>query len=142
MTQIGFGELSCQKFRAKLDSYIDNELLTEGNLEMVEHFRRCTSCTQEAQDRRNLRRRLRDAVREVPVPAGLEQRVRDRLRRPNQPQPKKKVFLLAIAAVLGFASASFRFVTRVPGSPATRRYSHVSSSQFVNGSVFRVPWHS
>ena len=57
MTHVRSDEQACQKFRAKLDSYIDNELLTEGNLEMIEHFRRCTSCTQEAQDRRNLRRR-------------------------------------------------------------------------------------
>jgi hypothetical protein len=83
MTQIGFGELSCRKFRTKLDSYIDNELLTEGNIEMIEHFRRCTSCTREAQDRRDLHRRLRDAVRGITVPTGLEQRVRDRLRRPK-----------------------------------------------------------
>ena len=61
MTQTKFGEQACQKFRAKLDSYIDNELLAETNLEMIEHFSRCTSCTQEAQDRRSVRRRLRSA---------------------------------------------------------------------------------
>src|SRR5215510_12335934 len=99
MTQTRFGEQACQRFRAKLDSYIDNELLTESNLEMTEHVERCTSCTQEAQERRKVRRRLRDAVREVPVPAGLEERVRDRLRQPRQPQPKK-LFLMAIAAAL------------------------------------------
>ena len=108
MTQITFGDQACQKFRAKLDSYIDNELLTEGNLEMIEHFRNCTSCTQEAQDRRGVRRRLRDAVREVPVPAGLEQRVRDRLRQPRQLQPKK-LFLMAIAAALVLCFGVFRY---------------------------------
>jgi len=107
MTQTRFGEQACQKFRAKLDSYIDNELLTESNLEMIEHFRRCTSCTEEAQERRNVRRRLRDAVREVPVPPGLEDRVRDRLREPKQPQPKK-LFLMAIAAALCFGVFRFR----------------------------------
>ena len=99
MTQATFGEQACQKFRAKLDSYIDNELLTEGNLEMIEHFKNCTACTKEAQDRRGVRRRLRDAVREVPVPAGLERRIRDRLRQPKEPQAKK-LFLMAIAAAL------------------------------------------
>jgi hypothetical protein len=108
MTQITFGEQACHKSRAQLDSYIDNELLTEGNLEMIEHFSRCASCTQEAQERRNVRRRLRDAVREVPVPDGLEQRVRDRLRQPKQPQPKK-VFLMAIAAALALCFGVFRF---------------------------------
>src|SRR5215467_13522850 len=99
MTQTRFDEHACRKFREKLDSYIDNELLTESNLDMIEHFRRCDTCTQEAQDRRKVRRRLQNAVREVPVPAGLEQRVRDRLRQPKQPQPKK-LFLMAIAAAL------------------------------------------
>jgi hypothetical protein len=107
MTQTRFGEQACQSFRAKLDSYIDNELLIESNLEMIEHFKRCTSCTQEAQERRNVRRRLRDAVREVPVPAGLEGRIRDRLRQPKQPQPKK-MFLMAIAAALALCFGLFR----------------------------------
>ena len=107
MTQATFGEQACQKFRAKLDSYIDNELLTEGNLEMIEHFKNCTACTKEAQDRRGVRRRLRDAVREVPVPAGLEGRIRDRLRQPKEPQARK-LFLMAIAAALVLCFSVFR----------------------------------
>jgi len=108
MTETRFGGQACQKFRANLDSYIDDELLTESNLEMIEHFRRCTSCTQEAQERRNVRRRLRAAVREVPVPAGLEQRIRDRLRQSKQPQPER-LFLMAIAAALALCFGVFRF---------------------------------
>jgi hypothetical protein len=107
MTQVRSDEQACQKFRAKLDSYIDNELLTKGNLEIIEHFKTCTSCTQEAQDRRGVRRRLRDAVREVSVPAGLERRIRDRLRLPKEPQAKK-LFLMAIAAALVLCFSVFR----------------------------------
>jgi len=108
MTQTRFGEQACHKFRAKLDSYIDDELLTESNLEMIEHFRRCNACTQEAQERRDTRRRLQKAVRDVPVPAGLEQRVHNRLRQPKQPQPKW-LFLMAIAAALALCFSVFRF---------------------------------
>jgi hypothetical protein len=108
MTQVRSDEQACQKFRARLDSFIDNELLTEGNLEMIEHVKNCTSCTQEAQDRRGVRRRLRDAVREVPVPPGLEQRVRERLRQPREPQPKK-LLLMAIAAALVVCFGVVRF---------------------------------
>jgi hypothetical protein len=107
MTHTRFGEQRCQKFRAKLDSYIDNELLTESNLEMIEHFRRCNPCTQEAQERRETRQRLQKAVRDVPVPAGLEKRVRDHLYQPKQPQPKK-LFLMAIAAALALCFGVFR----------------------------------
>jgi anti-sigma factor RsiW len=84
MSQTRFGEQACQRCRAKLDSYIDDELLTESNLEMMEHFRRCNECTQEVQERRNVRRRLQQAVRDIPSPEGLEQRIRDRLRQPKR----------------------------------------------------------
>jgi hypothetical protein len=47
-------------------------------------------------------------VRDVPVPTGLEQRVRDRLRQPKQPQPKK-LFLMAIAAALVLCFGVLRF---------------------------------
>lgn len=45
MTQTRFGEQACQNVREKLDSYIDSELLTETNLELMRHFQRCTACT-------------------------------------------------------------------------------------------------
>src|SRR4029078_7913978 len=79
MTQTGFVEQACRRFRSKLYSYIDNELRTESNLEMMEHFRRCAPCTQAAEERRNVRKRLQNAVRGVKEPPGLEGRVRDRL---------------------------------------------------------------
>ena len=93
MTQTRFGEQACHKFRAKLDSYIDDELLTESNLEMIEHFRHCNVCAQEAQERRDVRYRLQKVVRDIPSPEGLEQRIRDRLRQPRQPQPTE-LFLI------------------------------------------------
>jgi len=64
-----------------------------------------------------LHRRLRDAVRGITVPTGLEQRVRDRLRQPKQPQPRK-LFLMALAAVLALCFGVFRL--RYPGSGLLR----------------------
>jgi len=87
MIETRLGDQACERFRAKLDSYIDNELLTESNLEMMEHFGRCTPCTREAQYRRNIRRRLENAVRDVKAPPSLEVRVRDALRQRRQPKP-------------------------------------------------------
>ena len=89
MTQTRFGEQACQKVLARLDSYIDNELLTESSLELMEHFQQCAACTRESQERRNVRARLQAAVREVRVPPGLEDRVRDRLRQTREPRPKR-----------------------------------------------------
>jgi len=106
MTQTRFGEQACQKVLARLDSYIDNELLTESSLELMEHFRRCTACTRESQERRNVRARLQTAVREVKVPPGLEDRVRDRLRQTREPRPKR-FHLMAIAATLAVCFGSW-----------------------------------
>jgi anti-sigma factor (TIGR02949 family) len=106
MTQTRFGEQACQKVLARLDSYIDNELLTESSLELMEHFQRCTACTRESQERRNVRARLQTAVREVRVPPGLEDRVRDRLRQTREPGPKR-FHLMAIAATLAVCLGSW-----------------------------------
>ena len=90
MTQTRFGEQACQKVLARLDSYIDNELLTESSLELMEHFQRCTACTRESQERRNVRARLQTAVREVRVPPGTG---RSRARSPaaNAGTPAEKI---------------------------------------------------
>ena len=106
MTQTRFGEQACQKVLARLDSYIDNELLTESSLELMEHFQRCTACTRESQERRNVRARLQTAVREVKVPQGLEDRVRDRLRETREPRPKR-FLLMSIAATLAVCFGSW-----------------------------------
>jgi hypothetical protein len=100
MTQLRFIEQPCQKFRAKLDSYIDNELMTESNLEFTEHFQRCTECTRETEERRKVRDRLKAAVRETTVPVGLERLVRGRLRQQAKQNQPKKIVLMAIAATL------------------------------------------
>lgn len=79
MTQTQFGEQACRQVLAKLDSCIDNELLNASNPELLEHFQRCTACTREAEERRNMRTRLQTAVREARVPPGLERHVRSAL---------------------------------------------------------------
>ena len=76
----GANKKTCPKVRAQLDWYIDGELTTESNMEMMEHFRRCESCLRETAERRDLRARLRTAVQQVSVPSGLESRLRERLR--------------------------------------------------------------
>jgi Putative zinc-finger len=108
MTHIKLSEQPCQKFRAKLDSYIDNELLTETNIELMEHFERCPECRQEAQERRNMRDRLRKVVRKAPVPSDLEKQIRLRLRH-SQQTPPRKMYFMAVAAVLVVCFSIFGF---------------------------------
>jgi anti-sigma factor (TIGR02949 family) len=99
MTQTRFNGPPCPQMRAKLDSYLDNELPAESNLDLLDHFRSCTSCTREADERRNLRTRLKSAVRETSVPADLESRLRSRLRDSSRPAIRR-LPLMAIAAAL------------------------------------------
>lgn len=106
MTLTRFGDSACQKVLARLDSYIDNELLTESNLEVLTHFQGCPACTRESQVRRAVRARLQAALREVRVPQGLEDRLRERLREARQPRPKKFHFM-AIAATLAICVGSW-----------------------------------
>jgi anti-sigma factor (TIGR02949 family) len=109
-------EPRCRKILASLDSYIDNELHTETNLDLEEHLHRCESCTREAGERQKMRTRLRMAVHEVHVPSELEQRVRDRLRKAQQPH-SRKIYLMAIAAMVVVSVGSwlaFRSTTARP----------------------------
>ena len=138
MTQTRFGGQACQKVLARLDSYLDNELLTESSLEMMEHFERCTACARESQERRNVRARLRSAVREVRVPQGLEDRVRDRLRQTRGPRPNR-FHLMSIAAVLAVCFGSWVAYQRgaLPMTTASQE-SYVAAVSDQVASILRV----
>jgi anti-sigma factor (TIGR02949 family) len=135
MTQMRILEPGCRKVRASLDSYIDNELQTETNLALIEHLRSCAPCTREAGERQQVRTRLRTAAREVPVPAGLEDRVRVRLRQSQQSR-SKKVYLMAIAAMLAVCFGSW-FTFRPSGPAALSAVIRVGYSQHVHCAVVR-----
>lgn len=105
MTQPGSGGHMCKEALARLDAYIDNELLTESILELMEHFQRCKACTEEEIERRKVRTRLQTAVRQVRVPQALEWRVQDRLRQARQSQ-LRRFHLMAIAATLAVCFGS------------------------------------
>jgi hypothetical protein len=104
MTQVTFDEWACRNTRAKLDSYIDDELLVETNLEIARHFQNCGGCAQEAAERRELRGRLRAAARTAPVPTGLDERVRTRLRMEEQSKTPWSLMAIAAVVVLCFGS--------------------------------------
>src|SRR5512132_4286906 len=99
MTHLTFDEWACRNTQAKLDSYIDNELLTETNLEMARHFEGCPSCAREAAIRRELQARVRAAVRLAAIPPGLDARVRQSIRESSGARARTWA-LMAIAAVI------------------------------------------
>src|SRR4051812_44588681 len=91
---------ACEDVQAKLDFYIDNELQTETNLDVSDHFERCATCAREAEGRRELRMKLRETVRQTAVPTDLERRVRERIRQTARPQGAPWRVMAIAAAVL------------------------------------------
>jgi len=80
---ITIGEWACREVLAKLDSYLDDELLTETVIEISRHVEACPACAREVAARRALRSRLRSAARQVDLPPGLKSRLRRCLRWSN-----------------------------------------------------------
>jgi len=99
MTSTRTDERACQLALAKLDSYMDRELTDESRLELTEHLAHCNNCAQEAEHRRNSRRRLSIAVRTVPVPAQLKERIRKQVKAAGQPR-LPYFHMMAVAATV------------------------------------------
>lgn len=58
--------MNCRDFREIADSYLSNELLVETNHEVLRHLENCADCRRELASRRNLREKLREAVKRAP----------------------------------------------------------------------------
>ena len=58
--------MNCRDFKDIADSYLSNELLVETNHEVLQHLEACAHCRSELAGRRELRERLRSAVKNAP----------------------------------------------------------------------------
>ncbi len=58
--------MNCKDFREIADSYLSDELLVETNHEVLRHLENCAECRREIATRRDLRERLRFAVKNSP----------------------------------------------------------------------------
>ncbi len=58
--------MRCQEFREMTDSYLSDELLVETNHEVLRHLESCAACRSEFAVRRELRARVRSAVKNSP----------------------------------------------------------------------------
>ena len=75
--------MNCRDFKDITDSYLSNELLVETNHEVLQHLEACSNCRSELAARRELRERLRKAVKSAPLSQmnpGFAARVRSGLR--------------------------------------------------------------
>ena len=58
--------MNCKDFREIADSYLSDELLVETNHDVLRHLETCADCRRELAARRDLRDRLREAVKAAP----------------------------------------------------------------------------
>src|SRR5262245_24946861 len=72
---------SCEAIHRLLDSYVSNELLTETNLDILDHLDHCANCSAALNSKVEARAALRQAVHEEAAPAELMDSIRNALPR-------------------------------------------------------------
>lgn len=140
--------MNCQQFREIMDSYISDELLVETNHEVLRHLENCPACRRELSAHRNLRAKLRSAVKTSPemqinpaFAARLQTNLRETALRPKwwEKSAGNNSFLnmrllLATAACLlvvaGFAGISIKYRNSAPNEGLTAE--NQSNNQVVN----------
>jgi anti-sigma factor (TIGR02949 family) len=84
MKILNFENGQCNKVRSYLDSYLNDELMVETNLEVLKHLESCADCSRLLDDRARIKAQLRRAVSNVQAPEALRDRIRNDLRRPQR----------------------------------------------------------
>jgi anti-sigma factor (TIGR02949 family) len=74
-------ELSCEVAIEEFFAYLDRALAGDAVAELEEHLRGCLECCDKLAFTRRLDWFVRDRLREVTMPYGLEERIRRTLRR-------------------------------------------------------------
>lgn len=121
--------MNCQQFREMIDSYISDELLVETNHDVLHHLENCPACRQELSARRELRGKIRAAVRNAPemqidpnFAATLRNSLRETALRPTFREKINAVTNLKILAtaciLLAFFLGVFWIVRRSPSEIA------------------------
>ncbi len=105
--------MNCREFDEIADSYLSDELLVETNHDLIRHLESCGDCRNAMAERRELRARLRSAVRSSAVtdPA-FAHRVRSRIREiavPVSSRPFVPVFAFAGILIVGFLGLAIYF---------------------------------
>ena len=70
----------CDEFWQRMDAHLDDSLPADRARELQDHLEQCATCSVELESRRNLRNRMRSAVRGMEVPPYLETRIRSNIR--------------------------------------------------------------
>jgi anti-sigma factor RsiW len=98
MKVINFEPHHCEKVRAYLDSYLNNELLVETTHDVLRHLEQCDTCSDALENRRRVKAMLKAAVMKETASPALEDRIRRRIRK--NPARGWPMWTLAAAAAV------------------------------------------
>jgi len=98
--------LSCQEARELIHPYIDGELDLVKSLEIEDHLKKCSPCTQTHTGIRSLRYAIGNSGLRFEPPANFERRLRSALRPETKPSPKLLILpMRMVMAGLSLAAA-------------------------------------
>lgn len=96
---------SCNAVYRLLDAYVSNELLTETNLDILDHLESCPACSALMESKARARAAVKLAVQHEPVPAALLASIRNSL--PRSAQPATRQWAMAAVILAGVLLGSF-----------------------------------
>jgi anti-sigma factor RsiW len=131
MTQTTFN-YSCDQVLEYLDSSLEMEI-AETEVGMLRHVEQCASCAAELQARRDMRNRLRGAVRSIEAPPGLERRVRAAVA-PRARRMPSRPWIMAVAASLAICCG-----LTVAYYLGRLRFTTGSQNAYISAISFKVP---
>lgn len=121
--------MNCKDFNEIADSYLSDELLVETNHEVLQHLVQCAGCRNELAARRELRERLRLAVKNAPqsqMKPGYAARVRNELHTQAFGKQRLWSFATSKAALAGFAGILLVAITI--GTIVTQRKTAITAN--------------
>jgi hypothetical protein len=132
MTRTTFNKYTCDQVLEYLDSSLEMEI-AESEVGMLRHIEQCASCAAELQARRDMRNRLRGAVRSIEVPPRLEHRVRAAVA-PKVHQMPSRPWIIAVAASLAICCG-----LTVAYQLGRLRFTTVSQNAYISSISSKVP---
>lgn len=118
MSVLQFKSAACERIRRYLHSYVNNELMTETNHEVLRHLETCPDCAQELEALTTLKTRLKRAALTLEAPASLKASIQSRIAGYQQEHQRDRrigLWAIPVAAALILSFGTWRVLK----APAT-----------------------
>lgn len=131
MNVVNFEQHHCQRVRAYLDSYLNNELLVETTHEVLRHLEGCAACSESLENRRRIKELLKAAVMKESVPPALQEKIRKRIRKDAKPGWPTWTLIAAAAVVLIAISLFGLRLRNLSASPGPEVIARMAGAQIL-----------